>query len=155
MVKPLRIQVINGPNLNMLGKREPDVYGAVSLDDINNRLRECALELGASLEFYQSNSEGQLVNAIQACAEEKIDGILINPGAYTHTSIAIRDALLAVHIPFVEVHISNIFARESFRHESHLADIASGLVVGFGPQSYELALVGLVKQLQSASPAGR
>jgi 3-dehydroquinate dehydratase-2 len=100
------------------------------------------------IEFYQSNIEGELVTVIQKCREKGIDGILINPGAYTHTSIAIRDALLAVQVPFVEVHISNTFSRESFRQQSYLSDVAAGLIVGFGPQGYELALLGLVGKLK-------
>jgi 3-dehydroquinate dehydratase-2 len=149
MAKTLRIQVINGPNLNMLGKREPGVYGAETLDDISRGLGDCARELDVEIEFYQSNIEGELVTVIQKTGEKGIDGILINPGAYTHTSIAIRDALLAVRIPFVEVHISNTFSRESFRQQSYLSDVASGLVIGFGPRGYELAFLGLVGKLKA------
>lgn len=146
---PLKIQVINGPNLNMLGKREPDLYGAVTLDDISRGLADCARELNIEIQFYQSNVEGELVTMVQKARERGIDGILINPGAYTHTSIAIRDALLAVNIPFVEVHVTNTFSRESFRQQSYLSDVAAGVVVGFGPQGYELALLGLVGRLKS------
>lgn len=143
------IKVINGPNLNMLGTREKDVYGGVTLSDICESLAVFGKERGAELDFYQSNVEGELVNVIQQAKAEGIDGIVLNPGAYTHTSIAIRDALLAVQIPFVEIHISNVFSRESFRHQSYLSDIASGVVVGFGPSGYELALSGLLKKLSS------
>ncbi len=146
---PLKIQVINGPNLNLLGKREPDLYGAVTLDDISRGLADCARELNIEIQFYQSNIEGELVTMVQKARERGIDGILINPGAYTHTSIAIRDALLAVNIPFVEVHVTNTFSRESFRQQSYLSDVAAGVVVGFGPQGYELALLGLVGRLKS------
>ena len=146
---PLKIQVINGPNLNLLGKREPDLYGAVTLDDISRGLADCARELNIEIQFYQSNVEGELVTMVQKARERGIDGILINPGAYTHTSIAIRDALLAVNIPFVEVHVTNTFSRESFRQQSYLSDVAAGVVVGFGPQGYELALLGLVGRLKS------
>lgn len=148
MTNSTRIQVINGPNLNMLGKREPGIYGDVTLDDICRGLGDCARELAVEIEFCQSNIEGELVTAIQKAKEKGIHGILINPGAYTHTSIAIRDALLAVQIPFVEVHISNTFSRESFRQQSYLSDVAAGLVVGFGPQGYELGLIGLVGRLK-------
>lgn len=151
MSKAIRIQVINGPNLNMLGKREPDIYGAVTLDDISRGLGDCARELNVEIEFHQSNIEGELVTLIQKARERGVDGILINPGAYTHTSIAIRDALLAVQIPFVEVHVSNTFSRESFRQQSYLSDVAAGVVIGFGPQGYELALLGLVGRLKAST----
>ncbi len=133
----------------MLGTREKDVYGGITLSDICKVLSVLGEELGAQLSFYQSNVEGELVNAIQEAKTEEIDGIVINPGAYTHTSVAIRDALLAVQIPFVEIHISNVYARESFRHSSYLSDVASGVVIGFGPAGYELALSGLIKKLRS------
>jgi 3-dehydroquinate dehydratase II len=151
MSNPLKIQVINGPNLNLLGKRETGIYGAITLDDICRGLGDCARELEVGIDFCQSNIEGELVTMIQKCREKGVDGILINPGAYTHTSIAIRDALLAVQIPFVEVHISNTFSRESFRQQSYLSDVAAGLVIGFGPQGYELALIGLVGRLKAAA----
>lgn len=144
----LRIQVINGPNLNLLGLRQTGIYGDTSLDDICRGLGDCAAQLDVHIEFYQSNVEGELVTAIQKAREKGVNGILINPGAYTHTSIAIRDALLAVNIPFAEVHISNTFSRESFRQQSYLSDVACGVVVGFGPQGYELALLGLVGRLK-------
>ena len=148
MTKQMCIQVINGPNLNLLGKREPGIYGAVTLDDISRGLGDCAKELNIEIEFFQSNVEGELVTVIQKARERGVDGILINPGAYTHTSIAIRDALLAVDIPFVEVHVSNTFSRESFRQQSYLSDVAAGVVIGFGPQGYEIALLGLVGRLK-------
>jgi 3-dehydroquinate dehydratase-2 len=133
----------------MLGTREKDVYGGVTLSDICNVLEVLGRDLGAQLTFYQSNVEGELVNAIQQAKAEEIEGIVINPGAYTHTSVAIRDALLAVQIPFVEIHISNVYSRESFRHTSYLSDLAAGVVIGFGPAGYELALTGLLKKLRT------
>ncbi len=148
MLKTIRIQVVNGPNLNLLGRREPGIYGGITLEDICLGLADIAKELNVEIEFYQSNIEGDLVTTIQKSNEKAIDGILINPGAYTHTSIAIRDALLAVRVPFVEVHISNTFSRESFRHQSYLSDVAAGVVVGFGPQGYELALLGLIGHIK-------
>jgi 3-dehydroquinate dehydratase, type II len=140
----LIIEVIHGPNLNLLGTREPGIYGAATLDQINLRLSEEGknLEIG-SLRFFQSNSEGELVTRIQECYHDRVDGILINPGAYGHTSIALRDALLTTRIPFVEVHISNIYAREEFRHKTYLSDIAVGVITGFGANSYVLGLAGL------------
>lgn len=150
----MKILVINGPNLNLLGKREPAIYGAETLEDINHRLREKAAELGrdagdggpVTLEFLQSNHEGDIVDAIQAAAE-RVDGFLINPGAFTHYSYAIRDALAAVGKPTVEVHLSNIHAREQFRHESVIAPVAVGQVAGFGGTSYILGLEGLVERI--------
>lgn len=142
----MRVLILHGPNLNLLGVREPGVYGAVSLAEIEVRLTRLAAELGAEVEFFQSNSEGALVDRVQA-AWGHCDGIVINPAAYTHTSIALRDALLATALPFVEVHLSNVYARESFRQKSLLADAACGTVCGFGPASYELGLRGLVAHL--------
>lgn len=136
------ILILHGPNLNLLGTRETDVYGADTLDDIVQRLRALASELGTDVESIQSNSEGDLVSAIQS-ARGKYAGILINPAAYTHTSVAIRDALLAYDGPVVEVHLSNIYKREEFRHKSLVADVAVGQVAGFGPSSYELGLRAL------------
>ena len=133
------ILVIHGPNLNLLGTREKDLYGNLTLDDINNRLSTLAKELGVSVSFYQSNSEGDLVDKIQG-ALEKCDAIVINPGAYTHTSIALRDAILGVSIPTIEVHLSNIYRREEFRKKSILADVAVGQITGFGVDSYLLGL---------------
>lgn len=138
-----RVLVINGPNLNLLGKREADIYGSTSLSEINVALSELGKELGLEITAYQSNIEGELVEKIQECMGGSFDGILINPAAYGHTSIALRDALKAVAIPFVEVHMSNIHAREEFRHKTYLSDCAHGVVVGFGVDSYLLGLRGL------------
>ena len=139
--------LINGPNLNLVGKREPSIYGSQTLEDIQEELLILANELGANLKFFQSNSEGEMIDCIQNSVGS-IDGILINAGAYTHTSIALRDALLGVSIPYVEVHLSNIYSREEFRHKSFLSDKALGLVCGFGPISYQLALKGIVSYLK-------
>lgn len=134
------ILVIHGPNLNLLGTREPHIYGAQTLDDINQHLVQLAFDLGGVCSTFQSNSEGQLVDRIHAAAQQQVDFILINAGAYTHTSVAIRDALAAVAIPFIEVHLSNVHKREPFRHHSYLSDIAQGVVVGLGAYGYESAL---------------
>ena len=146
----MRLLVLHGPNLNLLGQREPGLYGSRSLGQINTALTARAQALGAELECFQSNHEGALVDRIQA-ARGQCQGLLINAGAYTHTSIALRDALLAVAIPFVEVHLSNVHAREPFRHHSYLADKALGVICGFGPASYSLALEGLVEHLRASS----
>ena len=146
----MRLFVLHGPNLNLLGQREPGLYGSRSLDQINAALTARAQALGAEQECFQSNHEGALVDRIQA-ARGRCEGLLINAGAYTHTSIALRDALLAVEIPFVEVHLSNVHAREPFRHHSYLADKALGVICGFGPASYSLALEGLVEHLRASS----
>lgn len=134
------ILVINGPNLNLLGTREPKQYGTDTLGAIEARLSERAKKAGASLTTYQSNSESELVERIQQAGRDKVDFILINPAAYTHTSVAMRDALSAVGIPFIEVHLSNVFARESFRRQSYFTDIAVGIIGGLGAKGYELAL---------------
>jgi len=144
----LRILVIHGPNLNLLGTREPGHYGTQTLADINQQLIELGDNLGLEISSFQSNHEGELVDQIQSAAANHIDGIIINPAAYTHTSIALRDAMLASQIPFVEVHLSNIHSREEFRHRSMLADAASGIVAGFGAASYTLALRGLNEHLR-------
>ena len=134
------ILVINGPNLNLLGTREPDKYGTVALAGIEQRLRELAAAAGARLATFQSNSESELVERIQRGGREEVDFIILNPAAYTHTSVAIRDALSAIGVPFVEVHLSNVYAREAFRHRSHVTDIAAGVISGLGATGYELAL---------------
>ena len=141
------VLLINGPNLNLVGKREPTIYGSQTLEDIQEELLTLASELGTKLRFFQSNSEGEMIDCIHNSAGS-IDGILINAGAYTHTSIALRDALLGVAIPYVEVHLSNIYSREDFRHKSFLSDKALGLVCGFGSNSYQLALEGIVSYLK-------
>lgn len=135
-----KILVLNGPNLNLLGLREPSVYGHTTLDQIDARLQTLAKEQGVSLSTYQSNHEGALVDRIQAARTDGTDFIVINAGAYTHTSVAIRDALAGVKISFVEVHLSNVYKREDFRHHSYLSDLAVGVVAGLGPAGYEAAL---------------
>ena len=146
-VSNMDLLFINGPNLNLVGKREPSIYGLQTLEDIQKELLTLASELDAKLKFFQSNSEGEMIDCIQNSIGS-IDGILINAGAYTHTSIALRDALLGVDIPYVEVHLSNIYSREEFRHKSFLSDKALGLVCGFGANSYLLALQGIVSYLK-------
>jgi 3-dehydroquinate dehydratase-2 len=133
------ILLINGPNLNLLGTREPELYGATTLADIEAQLGEQAQSLGHSFDAIQSNAESDLVDRVQAAAGQ-VDFILINPGAFTHTSVALRDALLGVAIPFIEIHISNIHAREEFRRQSYFSDVAQGVIAGLGPQGYGLAL---------------
>lgn len=147
----MRILVLNGPNLNLLGSREPGVYGSATLDQINESLAGVAAGLGVTLEFFQSNHEGELIEAVHG-ARGRMDAILINPGGYTHTSVALRDAFSGVALPFVEVHLSNVHAREEFRRRSFLSDVAVGVVTGFGPASYELGLRGLVAKLAPVSP---
>jgi len=144
----VRLTVLNGPNLNLLGTREPEIYGRATLGDIERAVRERARELGAELDWQQTNDEGRFVELVQGLAG-RADGALINAAAFTHTSLAIRDAFLAVRIPFVEVHLSNIFAREPERRHSLLADLAVGIVAGFGGASYLLALEALVRHLKS------
>jgi 3-dehydroquinate dehydratase-2 len=143
----MNILVINGPNLNMLGKREPSVYGSVPYDRLVELIRGWADSLGASVEVLQSNSEGGIIDAIQGAGQR--DGIIINAGGYTHTSIAIRDALLSVGLPVVEVHISNIFSREGFRKKSFISDIAVGVITGFGIYSYYLGLIALQEHINA------
>lgn len=135
-----RILILHGPNLNLLGRREPEIYGHKSLVDIHATLEARGRAAGVQVESYQSNSEGELIDRVQAAAAEGIEFIIINPGGYTHTSIALRDALAGVAIPFVEVHLSNIHAREAFRRHSYFSDIAVGVICGLGAQGYELAL---------------
>ena len=147
----MNILLLNGPNLNLQGKREPDIYGYETLDDIVADLEKLAGEQGATLTAKQSNYEGELIETIHKAGEEGVDFILINPGAFTHTSIALRDAFLGVGIPFIEVHLSNLHARESFRQSSYLSDIARGVIVGLGIESYRLALLGATAILKSSS----
>jgi 3-dehydroquinate dehydratase-2 len=135
-----KLLLLNGPNLNLLGAREPGLYGRDTLQQITQRLQRKAQGLGHTLEAFQSNSESDLIDRIHQAKRNDVAFIIMNPGAYTHTSIALRDALLGVNIPFIEVHISNIFARESFRHHSYLSDIARGTICGLGTVGYELAL---------------
>jgi len=135
-----RILVLHGPNLNLLGTREPGIYGSLTLAQINDNLLALAAELGVELRHWQGNHEGDLVDRIQAARQDGIDFIVINAAAYTHTSVAVRDALAAVAIPFIEVHLSNLYKREPFRHHSYLSDLAVGLISGLGADGYEAAL---------------
>ncbi len=144
----LKLLVIHGPNLNLLGSREPGIYGTTGLSRVDKMLEELSVGQGCVLECFQSNHEGAIIDRIQQ-AKAVFDGLLLNLGAYTHTSIAIRDALASVSIPFVEVHVSNVYAREDFRHHSLVAPLASGIVVGFGPSSYTLGLQGLIAVLRA------
>lgn len=145
-----KILLLNGPNLNLLGTREPGIYGPGTLADITARLQTLALELGHELEAFQSNAEAELIDRIHAAPAAGIAYILFNPAAFTHTSIALRDALLAVGVPFIEVHLSNVHARESFRHHSYFSDVARGTIVGLGAFGYELALRAAAAQLDSS-----
>ena len=140
-IRPAKnVLVLHGPNLNLLGVREPEVYGSTTLDEINGSLQVLAREAGVKLSSFQSNGEGELINHIHEAIDNGIDFIIINPAAYTHTSIALRDALAATGLPFIEVHLSNIFARESFRRKSYFSDLALGVISGLGTKGYELAL---------------
>ena len=145
-----RILLINGPNLNLLGSREPDVYGRDTLPAIEERLKAQAASRGATLESFQSNAEHELVDRVQALAQKPVDFVILNPGAFTHTSIALRDALLAVAVPFIEVHLSNVHAREPFRKHSYFSDIAAGCIAGLGAQGYELALTAALERLDAS-----
>lgn len=144
-----KLLLLHGPNLNMLGTREPEIYGATTLAEIDREARGLCENAGHQLDAFQSNSEGALVDRIQAAGKEGIDFIVINPAAYTHTSVALRDALAAVAIPFIELHLSNPHAREAFRHRSYLSDLARGVICGFGAHSYTLALQAAMQQLAS------
>ena len=140
-----RIAIVHGPNLNMLGKRETGIYGNKTMEDINDEVKAEADKLGATVEFFQSNSEGDLVTYIQDCSN-RVKGIILNAGAYTHYSVALRDAISSVQVPVVEVHISNIYKRESYRHLSVIAPACIGQISGFGPKSYILALIALMEE---------
>ncbi len=139
-VNSKNILIIHGPNLNLLGVREPDIYGGSTLQDINNNLNRLTENASVSLDFFQSNAESALIDRIQQTINDGTDFIIINPAAYTHTSVALRDALAAVKLPFIEVHLSNIYSRESFRHRSYFSDLAIGVISGLGAKGYELAL---------------
>ena len=143
-----KILVLHGPNLNMLGQREPKHYGHTGLDSIDNRLSELAAADGHDLESFQSNAEHLLVDRVQMASREGVEFIIVNPAAFTHTSVALRDAFLASGIPFIEVHLSNVHRRDAFRHHSYFSDIAVGTIVGLGPQGYELAYRAAAQQLE-------
>jgi len=144
------VLVLNGPNLNLLGEREPQHYGHTGLDEINQRLQRQVEAAGHQISFFQSNAEHELVERVQQAMEQRVGFIIINPAAYTHTSVALRDALAASHIPFIEVHLSNIHAREPFRRHSYFSDMAAGVISGLGPQVYELALAAAIQHLNHA-----
>jgi 3-dehydroquinate dehydratase, type II len=144
-----KVLVLNGPNLNLLGRREPEIYGRDTLDDINARLKALAATAQVELESFQSNGEQALIERIHAAGAEGVDFIIINPAAFTHTSVALRDALLGVGIPFIEVHLSNVHAREPFRHHSYLSDVAVGVICGLGPLGYEFALRAALARLST------
>jgi 3-dehydroquinate dehydratase-2 len=146
-----KILVLHGPNLNLLGIREPQHYGVATLADIDKKLHEMAKKAGVELTSQQSNAEHELVNFVQAAGKGNVDFILINPAAFTHTSVALRDALSAVNIPFIEIHISNIFKREEFRHHSYFSDIATGVISGLGAQGYELALLSALAHITQSN----
>jgi 3-dehydroquinate dehydratase-2 len=142
----MKISVLNGPNLNLLGTREPEIYGTETLHDIENRLTTLALESSIDIDFFQSNSEDGLIDRLHQAKKDSIDYVIINPGAFTHTSVALRDAFLGTNIPFIEVHISNIYSREDFRKKSFLSDISTGLITGLGTAGYEFALSSIIRR---------
>jgi 3-dehydroquinate dehydratase-2 len=144
----MKILVLHGPNLNMLGTREPEIYGSMTLSDINTALMELGKEFGADLKCFQSNHEGALIDTLQE-AKAWADGVLFNPGGYTHTSVALRDVISAIGIPVIEVHLSNVYAREEFRHKSLISAVCKGKIVGFGWRSYTLALRALAEMLEA------
>lgn len=146
-----KILVLNGPNLNLLGRREPDVYGYRSLTDIAGQLEEQARQAGVAIEFLQSNAEHVLIDRVQGLLDSPVDFLILNPGAFTHTSIALRDAVAAAAVPFIEVHLSNIHAREPFRRQSYFSDLAAGSIVGLGAEGYSLALQAALGRLRAAS----
>src|SRR5688572_7714177 len=151
-----RFLLLNGPNLNLLGQREPEVYGSDTLASIEERAKNTAAQLGHELVAFQSNAEHELIDRIQAAKANGVSFAIINPGAFTHTSVAMRDALLGVKLPFIELHLSNTFAREEFRHKSFFSDIATGVIVGLGAQGYELAVhaaAARANQISNARPA--
>ena len=142
----MRILVLNGPNLNLLGTREPEIYGKETLDDIENKLSSQAIQSSIDISFFQSNSENELINRLHQAKKDSVDYVIINPGAFTHTSVALRDAFLGINIPFIEVHISNIYSREDFRKKSFLSDISLGLITGLGTAGYEFALLSIIRR---------
>ncbi|MCH1416819.1 MAG: type II 3-dehydroquinate dehydratase [Gammaproteobacteria bacterium] len=142
----MKILVLNGPNLNLLGTREPEIYGTETLHDIENRLTTLALESSIDIDFFQSNSEDGLIDRLHQAKKDSVDYIIINPGAFTHTSVALRDAFLGTNMPFIEVHISNIYSREDFRKKSFLSDISTGLITGLGTAGYEFALSSITRR---------
>jgi 3-dehydroquinate dehydratase-2 len=142
----MRILVLNGPNLNLLGTREPEIYGKETLDDIENKLSSQAIQSSIDISFFQSNSENELINRLHQAKKDSVDYVIINPGAFTHTSVALRDAFLGTNIPFIEVHISNIYSREDFRKKSFLSDISLGLITGLGTAGYEFALLSIIRR---------
>jgi len=148
--QPLRIWVVHGPNLNLLGTREPEIYGAITLAELDRRIQTAAKEAGVEVECFQSNHEGEIAERLHA-ARDRAHGLLLNPAGLTHTSVVLRDALLATGLPAVEVHLSNVHAREDFRHRSLVADVVVGRVLGFGPASYLLGLQGLVAHLRAGA----
>lgn len=146
-----KIMVLHGPNLNLLGRREPQIYGTCTLNEINQKLTQQAQNAGLAISCFQSNSEHEIINKIHQALDEKIYCIIFNPAAYTHTSVAIRDALCAVAIPFIEVHISNIYSREPFRQHSYFSDIAKGTISGLGVEGYKLALDSIINELERSA----